>query len=85
MDTDKDQLIDQSDWTDAAFKTATELQTKDFSKMYSFGKVLTFKDKIVLELAISNKPCTKNELGKKLGNRNIYQSRRLIGGIWSRI
>ena len=73
METDKDSFIGQDDWSEAVIDTATELRTKDFSKMYSFGKTLTLKDKLVREIAIANKPCTKNELQRKFPKQNIYQ------------
>ena len=73
VETDTDDNIRSDDWKNAIVDTSMELRTKEFSRMYSFGKKRTIKDKIIDFLAEKNKPVSKKDLQKKFENCNIYQ------------
>lgn len=70
---DKDKFIDEEDWRTSIHNSAIDLQSKMFSSMYSFGKNLTEKDKILVLLADNNKPLSKRDIAYLSGSKNIYQ------------
>jgi Cdc6-like AAA superfamily ATPase len=72
IETDKDGNINQGDWDEAIFLTAMELRSKDFSKMFAFGKPLRVRDDILVILAESNAPLSRKELDEKVTS-SIYQ------------
>ncbi len=73
IETDKDGLIDQNDWTQVIFDTALDLQDKEFSTMYTFKKKQNEKDKILATLAGADNPLTKTELKKLNLSKNVYR------------
>src|SRR3989344_359995 len=77
IETDKDQNIDQKDWDDAIFNTAFELRSKDFSKMYTFGKAPRIRDRILAVLAEEDRPLSRKELDSKIES-SIYQHIKLL-------
>lgn len=73
VEIDKDNMIDDKDWNSAIYKTALDLQDKDFSTMYTFRKSHTEKDKVLAYLAKENKPVQRKEIKDKLEIKNIYR------------
>jgi len=73
INVDVDKSINKDDWDKAFMATTKELQSKEFSSMYSFGKPLKIKDEILDLLAKENKPLSQKEIKKKLSDKNIYQ------------
>lgn len=84
IDTDKDDNVDEKDWSDAIMNTAVDLQSKEFSTMYTFRKPLTERDRLLVCLAEQNKPLSKKEIGQITEVKNVYQhipKLRTIGAI----
>jgi hypothetical protein len=73
IETDHDGNIDSKDWDDAIEKSAQALQSKEFSKMYAFNKPLTEKDKILIEMALTDKSLTRKEISEKSTSTNVYK------------
>jgi hypothetical protein len=73
VETDSDGNIDSADWEGAIVKSAQALQTKEFSKMYSFGKPLTEKDKILIAMALADEGMTRKEISEKSTSTNVYK------------
>jgi len=77
VDLDSDGNIEQDDWQKAIQKTATELQEKDFSRMYSFAGKQTGHEKTLNVLALFGPRMSKSELVKDCkdayGLANAYQ------------
>jgi len=73
IEVDSDGSINADDWSTAIFRSAHELQTKEFAKMYSFNKTLTEKDKILILMAQSDKSLTRKEIVEKSSSKNAYQ------------
>lgn len=65
-------------WKQAILRSAKELRSKEFSKMFSFGKPLTEKDKILVEMALSDSDLTRKDIGEKSSSKNIYQELSLL-------
>ena len=93
VDLDSNGSIEQDDWQNAIKKTATELQEKDFSRMYSFTGKQTGHEKTLNVLALFGPRMNKSELVKDCkeayGLANAYQylsalekegSIRILGG-----
>ena len=77
IEIDKDNNISNEDWNQAIIHSANELQSKDFSNLYSFKGKPTLREEIMNHLALSNGDIiTKKTLGKALG-KNIYQKTAL--------
>lgn len=64
VDLDSNGNIEEDDWDSAIQKTATELQEKDFSKMYSFMGKQTGREKLLNVLALFGLRMSKSELAK---------------------
>jgi len=73
IETDTDSLIDAKDWSQATLNTSQILRTKEFAKMYSFDKRLTEKDKILIELARSSGPLSRQDVASRSTSKNIYK------------
>lgn len=73
IETDRDGNIDAKDWEEAIQKSAQALQSKEFSKMYAFGKTLTEKDKILIDMALTDKSLTRKEISEKSSSKNVYK------------
>lgn len=73
VETDRDGHIDGIDWETAIINTAQALQTKEFSRMYSFGKSLTDKDKILISMALADKEMTRKDIKEQSTSANIYK------------
>lgn len=74
VEIDTDNLIDQKDWDAAIIQTSVELTTKEFSRMYSFGKKTTVKDNILQLLAKKNSFISKKEIQDEFKScNNVYQ------------
>jgi hypothetical protein len=73
VETDTDSNIDANDWQGAIFKTANDLQTKEFASMYSFGKFQKTTDKVLVALALSGDPLTRQEIKERTSNSNVPQ------------
>ena len=77
VDLDSNGNIEQDDWEKAIHKTATELQEKDFSRMYSFTGKQTGHEKILNVLALFGPRMSKSGLVKDCkdayGLANAYQ------------
>jgi hypothetical protein len=73
VEVDSDQNISAEDWHNAIFKTANDLQTKEFATMFSFGKAQTTRDKVLVALATSGDPLNRQELKERTGNTNVSQ------------
>lgn len=78
IETDTDGNIDVQDWEGAIIRSAQALQSKEFSRMYSFGKLLTEKDKILIEMALTDKSMTRKEISEKSSSKNIYKEIGLL-------
>ena len=72
IEADNDGDINAPDWVAALSKSAQDLQTKEFSKMFSFGKSMTVKDKMLVEMSLSDHDLTRKELSAKVVSANIY-------------
>jgi hypothetical protein len=77
VDLDSNGNIEQDDWQQAIKKTATELQEKDFSRMYSFAGKQTGQEKTLNVLALFGPRMSKSDLVKDCkdayGLANAYQ------------
>lgn len=73
VELDTDGHIDGVDWDSAIINTAQALQTKEFSKMYSFGRNLTEKDKLLITMALTDKGMTRKELKEVSDSKNVYK------------
>jgi Cdc6-like AAA superfamily ATPase len=73
LETDNDSNVGDKDWKDAIFNASMELRTKEFSRMYSFDKKRTAKDKILDFLAVKNEPMFKKEIQSEFEKCNAYQ------------
>jgi Cdc6-like AAA superfamily ATPase len=69
---DTDGVIDSEDWRKATYATALELQSKEFSTMYSFhGKRGSRED--IIDCVVENNAClTKADLDRQ-SSKNIYR------------
>ncbi|MCY4513285.1 MAG: hypothetical protein OXB86_06320 [Bdellovibrionales bacterium] len=78
VDIDNDNNISNEDWNKAIVVSAKELQSKDFSQLYSFTGKPTLREEIMNHLALANgEVITKTSLGKQLDKKNIYQKNAL--------
>ncbi len=79
IEIDNDNNISNEDWNKAIIISANELQSKDFSHLYSFKGKPTLREEIMNYLARSNGDIiTKADLGKKVfSGKNIYQKTAL--------
>ena len=78
VEIDNDNNISNEDWSKAIIVSAKELQSKDFSQLYSFTGKPTLREEIMNYLALSNgELITKTSLGKQLDKKNIYQRNAL--------
>jgi Cdc6-like AAA superfamily ATPase len=73
IEVDKDNNIDEEDWTNAINKTANELKHKDFADMYNFKGKASRKEYILDILAIYGKKLTKKQIAEYCRISNIYQ------------
>ena len=77
IEIDNDNNISNEDWNQAIVNSAKELQSKDFSALYSFAGKPTLREEIMNHLALANGVAiTKTSLRKSLG-KNIYQKNTL--------
>ena len=78
VEIDNDNNISNKDWNKAIVISANELQSKDFSHLYSFTGKPTLREEIMNHLALSNGAViTKTSLGKALKGKNIYHKTAL--------
>ena len=78
VEIDNDNNISNEDWNKAIVISANELQSKDFSHLYSFTGKPTLREEIMNHLALSNGAViTKTSLGKALKGKNIYHKTAL--------
>ena len=78
IEIDSDNNISNGDWNKAIISSANELQSKDFSNLYSFYGKPTLREEIMNYLALSNEPIiSKTGLGKVLKGKNIYHKNNL--------
>lgn len=69
---DNNNHIDEDDWMQATFSTAVELQSKEFSTMYSFQSKKGPRE-IIIDCVVENNACiTKADLDKKCSS-NVYR------------
>jgi hypothetical protein len=74
IEADEDRVIHNNDWNQAIFKSSQELQTKEFSKMFSFGRPLKERDKILIALANAGKPLDRKTIKEKVPScKNPYK------------
>ena len=77
IEIDNDNNISNEDWNQAIVNSAKELQSKNFSELYSFAGKPTLREEIMNYLALANGVAvTKTSLGKFL-DKNIYQKNAL--------
>lgn len=73
LEIDKDDNIDNEDWSKAINRTAIELQRKDFADLYNFNGKPSGREAILDILAIAGKPLSIQEITKYCKIKNIYQ------------
>lgn len=78
IEVDGDGNVGAPDWERAITKSAQALQTKEFSRMYSFGKSLTEKDKILIEMALTDSSLNRKEISEKSTSKNVYKEIGLL-------
>ena len=72
-ESDKDGNIDEDDWANATVSTALELQSKEFSTMYSF-KGKRGSRELIIDCVIENNAClTKSDLNNQCPKQNVYR------------
>jgi Cdc6-like AAA superfamily ATPase len=72
-ESDDDGHIDEHDWTQATVNTALELQSKEFSTMYSFQGKRGSRESII-DCVIKNNVClTKSDINRLCPKQNVYR------------
>lgn len=72
-ESDSDGNIDEDDWVKATVSTALELQSKEFSTMYTFQGKRGSRE-VILDCVIDNNAClTKSDLNNLCPKQNVYR------------